>query len=76
MGTGVARNMASRVACMFLPVDRSITVSAPHLTAHNAFCTSSSVSERERSVYVGVDFDEVTRSYYHGLAFGMSAVGG
>ena len=30
---------------MSLPVDRSITVSAPHLVAHVSFSTSSSIDE-------------------------------
>src|ERR1043166_1911884 len=30
---------------MFLPVDRSITVSAPHLVAHRIFSTSSSIDD-------------------------------
>src|SRR3982751_4141616 len=35
----------SRVAWMFLPVERSITVSAPHLVAQRIFSTSSSMEE-------------------------------
>ena len=31
---------------MFLPVDRSITVSAPHSVAHCSFSTSSSIDDR------------------------------
>ncbi len=33
----------SRVAWMFFPVDKSITVSAPHFVAHRIFSTSSSM---------------------------------
>src|SRR5207247_1745252 len=42
IGTGELRRIASRVAWMRLPVDRSITVSAPHLVAQRSFATSSS----------------------------------
>ena len=35
----------SRVSWMFFPVDKSITVSAPHCTAHFIFSTSSSIDE-------------------------------
>src|ERR687885_1122664 len=45
MGTGEFRRIHSRVACMFLPVDRSITVSAPHFVAQVIFSTSSSIEE-------------------------------
>ena len=43
MGTGLLRRIHSRVAWMFLPVLRSITVSAPHLVAQRIFSTSSSM---------------------------------
>src|SRR5208282_3824569 len=43
MGTGELRRIHSRVAWMFLPVDRSMTVSAPHLVAQRIFSTSSSM---------------------------------
>src|ERR1700760_4796623 len=43
MGTGLLRKIHSRVAWMFLPVDRSMTVSAPHLVAQRIFSTSSSM---------------------------------
>src|SRR5215211_3899373 len=45
MGTGELRMIHSRVAWMFLPVERSITVSAPHLVAQRIFSTSSSMEE-------------------------------
>src|SRR5437870_5026399 len=45
MGTGLLRMIHSRVAWMFLPVLRSITVSAPHLVAQRIFSTSSSMDE-------------------------------
>ena len=45
MGTGELRRIHSRVAWMFLPVERSITVSAPHLVAQRIFSTSSSMDE-------------------------------
>src|SRR6187402_403074 len=45
MGTGELRRIHSRVAWMFLPVERSITVSAPHLVAQRIFSTSSSMEE-------------------------------
>src|SRR4051812_15277398 len=45
IGTGEFRMIHSRVAWMFLPVERSITVSAPHLVAQRIFSTSSSMEE-------------------------------
>src|ERR1039457_1837548 len=45
MGTGELRRIHSRVAWMFFPVERSITVSAPHFAAHRIFSTSSSMLE-------------------------------
>src|ERR1051325_11063511 len=45
MGTGELRRIHSRVVCMFLPVDKSMTVSEPHLMAHRIFSTSSSIEE-------------------------------
>ena len=45
MGTGELRMIHSRVAWMFLPVDKSMTVSAPHLVAQRIFSTSSSMLE-------------------------------
>src|SRR2546430_13251830 len=45
MGTALLRMIHSRVAWMVLPVDRSITVSAPHLVAQRIFSTSSSMEE-------------------------------
>src|SRR5215471_13179906 len=43
MGTGELRRIHSRVAWIFLPVERSMTVSAPHLVAQRIFSTSSSM---------------------------------
>src|SRR6478752_1136108 len=43
MGTGELRRIHSRVAWMFLPVERSMTVSPPHLVAQRIFSTSSSI---------------------------------
>src|SRR5262245_51338549 len=45
MGTGLLRRIHSRVAWMFLPVLKSMTVSAPHLVAQRIFSTSSSMDE-------------------------------
>src|SRR5918996_241978 len=45
IGTGELRRIHSRVSWMFLPVDRSITVSAPQRVAHRIFSTSSSMDE-------------------------------
>src|SRR6476646_8497103 len=45
IGTGELRKIHSRVAWMFLPVERSITVSAPQRIAHTIFSTSSSTEE-------------------------------
>src|SRR3989442_12120907 len=43
IGTGGLRRILSRGAWMFLPVERSMTVSAPHLVAQRIFSTSSSM---------------------------------
>src|SRR5699024_3498609 len=43
IGTGELRRIHSRVAWMSLPVDRSITVSAPQRVAHTIFSTSSAI---------------------------------
>lgn len=43
MGTVELRMIASRVASRSPPVERSITVSACHFSAHLSFSTSSSV---------------------------------
>src|SRR3982750_1756836 len=45
IGTGELRIIHSRVAWIFLPVERSITVSAPHLVAQRIFSTSSSIDD-------------------------------
>src|ERR1700675_3033200 len=45
IGTGLLRMIHSRVSWMFLPVDRSITVSAPQRVAHVIFSTSSWIDE-------------------------------
>src|ERR1017187_2423029 len=45
MGTGELRKIHSRVAWMFFPVDKSITVSAPHFVAQRIFSTSSSMDD-------------------------------
>src|SRR6185436_11096793 len=45
IGTGELRRIHSRVAWIFLPVERSMTVSAPHLVAQRIFSTSSSMLE-------------------------------
>src|SRR5438552_3164462 len=45
MGTGLLRMIHSRVAWIFLPVERSITVSAPQRVAQRIFSTSSSMLE-------------------------------
>ena len=45
MGTAELRRIHSRVAWMFLPVLRSMTVSAPHLVDQRIFSTSSSMVE-------------------------------
>src|SRR5918992_5777881 len=45
IGTDALRRIHSRVACMFLPVERSITVSAPHFVDQRIFSTSSSIEE-------------------------------
>ena len=44
-GTGQLRTIHSRVSWMCLPVERSISVSPPHLQLHTAFSTSSSMVE-------------------------------
>jgi hypothetical protein len=45
IGTGEFRRIHSRVSWMFLPVERSITVSAPQRIAQVIFSTSSSIEE-------------------------------
>ena len=45
-GTGELRMIHSRVVWMSGPVDRSITVSAPHRVAQVSFSTSSSIDAR------------------------------
>ncbi len=45
IGTGLLRMIHSRVSWMFLPVERSITVSAPQRAAQTIFSTSSSIDE-------------------------------
>src|SRR5881396_3451526 len=45
MGTGALRMIHSRVSWMFLPVERSMTVSAPQRVAQVIFWTSSSMVE-------------------------------
>src|SRR5688500_12563735 len=46
MGTGELRRIHSRVAWMFFPVERSMTVSEPHLIDQRIFSTSSSIDDR------------------------------
>ena len=41
MGMGELRRIHSRVVWMSLPVERSMSVSAPHLAAHSSLATSS-----------------------------------
>ena len=43
MGTGEFLIIASLVSKIFLPVDKSITVSAPHRTAQRSLSSSSSI---------------------------------
>src|SRR5215510_5883141 len=45
IGTGELRMIHSRVSLLFLPVERSITVSAPHRIDQIIFSTSSSMEE-------------------------------
>ena len=45
IGTGELRRIHSRVSWIFLPVERSITVSAPQRVAQIIFSTSSSMEE-------------------------------
>ena len=45
MGTGALRMIHSRVLWMSLPVDRSMTVSAPQRVDHTIFSTSSATEE-------------------------------
>ncbi len=45
MGTGELRMIHSRVSWMFLPVDKSITVSAPQWVDHTSFSTSSAIDD-------------------------------
>ena len=58
----------SRVSWMFLPVDRSITVSAPQSVAQRSFSTSSSIDERHRRVAdVRVDLHQEVAADDHRL---------
>src|SRR3569832_2991652 len=45
MGMGALRKIHSRVSWMFLPVERSISVSPPQRADHTIFSTSSSIEE-------------------------------
>ena len=45
IGTGELRTIQERMLWMFLPVERSITVSAPQRIAHTIFSTSSATPE-------------------------------
>ena len=45
IGTGELRTIHWRVSWMFLPVERSITVSAPQSVAQRSFSTSSSIDD-------------------------------
>ncbi len=45
IGTGALRRIHSRMSWMFLPVDRSMTVSAPQRIAQTIFSTSSAMEE-------------------------------
>src|ERR1043165_5433226 len=45
IGTGELRTIHSRVSWMLRPVERSITVSAPHRQAHTILSTSLATSE-------------------------------
>ncbi len=45
MGTGEFRRIHSRVSWMCVPVERSMTVSAPQRMAHVSFSTSSAMDE-------------------------------
>src|SRR4051794_28213591 len=45
MGTGLLRMIHSRVEWMSGPVERSMTVSAPHLVDHDSLSTSSAIDE-------------------------------
>ena len=45
IGTGALRRIHSRVSWMFLPVDKSMTVSEPQRIAQIIFSTSSSMED-------------------------------
>src|SRR5205807_284317 len=45
IGTGELRRIHSRVVWMSRPVERSITVSAPHRVAHRSLSNSSSIDD-------------------------------
>jgi hypothetical protein len=45
MGTGELRTIHSRVSWIWSPVDRSMTVSAPHFTAQRSLSTSVPISD-------------------------------
>ena len=76
IGTGELRRIHSRVSWMFRPVERSMTVSAPHRVAQVIFSTSSSIEERDgRVADVGVDLDEELAADGHRLGLRMVDVG-
>jgi hypothetical protein len=62
---------------MFLPVERSITVSAPQRIAHTSFSTSSSIERGDRRVAdVGVDLHQEVAADRHRLELGVVDVRG
>src|SRR3970040_1883918 len=54
IGTGEFLRIHSRVSWMFLPVERSITVSAPQRMAQMSFSTSSSIDDATPRVPAGM----------------------
>ena len=75
-GTGELRMIHSRVSWMFLPVDRSITVSPPQRIAQVIFSTSSPIERRQRRVTdVGVDLHQEVAPDDHRLGLRVIDVG-
>ena len=70
-GDGALRRIHSRVAWMFLPVDRSMTVSAPQLVAQTHLFDFFLDAGGDGGVAdVGVDLDEEVAADDHRLEFG------
>ena len=76
MGTGELRRIHSRVVWMSGPVERSMTVSAPHRVAQVSFSTSSSMDEVTAELpMLALTFTRNRLADDHGLGLGVVDVG-